>query len=167
MTDEGGVDSSALQRTEPEIAATYARSRIQSGDLVVSIGPSFGKVMQVPDELSGANLTQGTARVAVRQPAQSRFVFWALRSDFCRQQWEAEVGGATFRALNLEPLADTFVPQPDEAMQENVAQYLDRETARIDDLIDKQKRLIDDLLEYRKSLITAAVTGQIDVREAA
>ncbi len=52
-------------------------------------------------------------------------------------------------------------------MQENVAQYLDRETARIDDLIDKQKRLIDDLLEYRKSLITAAVTGQIDVREAA
>jgi type I restriction enzyme S subunit len=81
MTDEGGVeDSSLLLRTDPEIAAAYARSTVVPGDLVISIGPSFGKVMVVPPELAGANLTQGTARVAVNRPAIARFVFWALRS---------------------------------------------------------------------------------------
>jgi type I restriction enzyme S subunit len=65
MTDEGGVPvPQDLKRTAPEIAAAYSRSAVRKGDLVVSIGPSYGKVMVVPDELDGANLTQGTrARV--------------------------------------------------------------------------------------------------------
>ena len=51
--------------------------------------------------------------------------------------------------------------------QEQIATFLDHETASIDTLIAKTKLSIDILKERRSAFITAAVTGQIDIREAA
>ena len=47
--------------------------------------------------------------------------------------------------------------------QREIADYLDRETAKIDSLITKVERHIELAKERRAALITAAVTGQIDV----
>lgn len=143
MTDESGVkDFDAVKRTSPEIAQQYSRSAVKTGDLIVSIGPSFGKVMQVPSALNGANLTQGTARVAPGPNLSARFAFWCLRSQHCYAQWDAGIGGATFRALNLGPLAETRIPNPDLATQRQIADFLDREIARIDLLIEKKQKLV-------------------------
>lgn len=158
MTEEGGVEISSLLRTDPEIAASYSRSALLPQDLVISIGPSFGKVMKVPAELGGANLTQGTARIAVARPADPRFVFWALRSVNSFQQWESSVGGATFRALNLGPLAETWIPMPDPQRQRAIADFLDREVARLDALQAAKERVLGLLAEKRRALITRAVT---------
>jgi type I restriction enzyme, S subunit len=164
MTEEGGVEVSSLLRTEPEIAASYSRSTVLPEDLVISIGPSFGKVMKVPAELAGANLTQGTARIAVARTADARFVFWALRSTNSFQQWESSVGGATFRALNLGPLGETWIPMPDQQRQRVIADYLDRETVRLDALVAAKERVLGLLAEKRRALITRAVTRGLDPR---
>ncbi len=159
MTDEGGVkDYDGLLRTSPEIAADYERSKIKPGDIVCSIGPSFGKLMITPETLDGANLTQGTARVAISSAYNARYFFWALRATSSFQQWESSVGGATFRALNLGPLADTFVVVPSNSEQEKIANFLDHETAKIDSLIEKQQQLIKLLKEKRQAVISHAVT---------
>jgi len=47
---------------------------------------------------------------------------------------------------------------------ENPQIILDQAAAQIDALIDKSELAIERLREYRTALITAAVTGQIDVR---
>ncbi len=51
--------------------------------------------------------------------------------------------------------------------QRAIADYLDRETAKIDRMVEKVEAAIDRLQEYRTALITAAVTGNIDVRSYA
>jgi type I restriction enzyme S subunit len=162
MTDEGGVQVDALQRTTPEIAAAYARSTVRPGDIVASIGPSFGKVMIVPSDLDGANLTQGTARVAPGRDVFARFLFWALRSDSSRMAWDSFCSGATFRALTLQILETCDVALPASAEQRAIAAFLDRETARIDALVAKKERLIALLQEKRTALITRAVTKGLD-----
>ncbi len=159
MTDEHGVaDLEGLLRTSPSIAASYERSRIAKGDIVCSIGPSFGKVMITPSQLNGANLTQGTARIAISDKRDARYFFWVLRSTSSFQQWESCVGGATFRALNLGPLAETAVPLPSLPEQTQIAKFLDHETAKIDRLIEKQEALIRLLKEKRQAVISHAVT---------
>ncbi|KIL05792.1 hypothetical protein QX25_02845 [Stutzerimonas stutzeri] len=163
MADESGVKTEdALLRTSQEIASAYRRSSISAGDIVCSIGPSFGKLMMVPLSLEGANLTQGTARVAVANEHVPRFIFWVLRSVESYQQWESSVGGATFRALNLGPLAETFLCVPSWAEQTQIARFLDHETARIDALIEEQQRLIELLKEKRQAVISHAVTKGLD-----
>lgn len=153
MDGHRGVDPMSLRTTSPEIAAAYARSAVQPGDVVVSIGPSFGKIMVVPQELDGANLTQGTARVALRSDVSSRFVVWSLQSQHAIDYWETSIGGATFRALNLGPLANTPIRLPSLIEQVAIADYLDRETSRIDTLIEEQRRLIEMLRERRQAVI--------------
>jgi type I restriction enzyme S subunit len=144
MTEHDGCRSlQDLPRTSAEIAAQYRRSSVISGDIVVSIGPSYGKTMIVPDELAGANLTQGTARVSVSSANDARYVRWCLRSAPSVAHWDAAVGGATFRALNLGPLAETPIPLLPLSRQTAIADYLDTEIARIDTLISKKQRLIE------------------------
>lgn len=159
MTDEHGIkDYEGLLRTSESVAAAYERSKVRVGDIICSIGPSFGKLMIAPDLLDGANLTQGTARVAISSEQCVRYFFWALRSPSSFNQWESSVGGATFRALNLGPLADTYLALPSKDEQECIANFLDHETAKIDTLIEKQQHLIQLLKEKRQAVISHAVT---------
>ena len=57
------------------------------------------------------------------------------------------------------------VPRPDEQLA--IVAFLDGEMERIDTLVRRVESNIERLQEHRTALITAAVTGKIDVREAA
>ncbi|MFI0877662.1 restriction endonuclease subunit S [Streptomyces parvus] len=152
MTAGSGVpDRTKLLRTTPEIAASYRRSTVAAGDLIVSIGPSYGKVMVVPKELAGANLTQGTGRVAAAAGLDVRFLYWALQTTIARQFWDASAGGATFRALNLEPLGRTPVVLAPSREQRRIADFLDAETNRIDRLTGMYIRQAQILTDRRVS----------------
>ncbi|MFC7432019.1 MULTISPECIES: restriction endonuclease subunit S [unclassified Agrococcus] len=165
MRGHRGVVVEALQRTTAEVDASYRRSRIVAGDIVVSIGPGFGKTMIVPADLDGANLTQGTARVAAGPHVDSRYLIWALQSATSLAHWQRSVGGATFRALNLGPLAQTPIPSWGLANERAIADYLDRETAQIDALIAKQEQLIATLRE-RRVAAAASMVGDAGGRTA-
>lgn len=62
---------------------------------------------------------------------------------------------------DIHPIPAAIPPGPE---QKVIADYLGRETAKIDQMISKVEAAIERLQEYRTALITAAVTGKIDVR---
>ena len=161
MDSHSGIpDVSQLRTTSREIASQYRRSAVRSGDLIVSIGPSYGKTMIVPTTLDGANLTQGTARVAPAAGVEVRFLRWAVQGTSAVDFWNTAVGGATFRALNLEPLALTPIPWRSPADQRAIADYLDAETARIDALIEKKRRMVEVLSERLRFVVRDLTTGR-------
>jgi type I restriction enzyme, S subunit len=49
--------------------------------------------------------------------------------------------------------------------QKAIAEYLDKETARINSLVEKVNQAIARLREYRAALISAAVTGKIQIKD--
>lgn len=156
---------STLRRTAPEIAAAYGRSVLAGGDVVVSIGPAYGKVAIVATELAGANLTQDTVRIAaLPNLVDSGYLVWVLVSRQVSEYWDREIMGATFRRLNLGTLARTPIPLPPLDEQRRIVAYLDEQTSKIDALIAETERFIELARERRSALITAAVTGQINVR---
>ena len=55
---------------------------------------------------------------------------------------------------------------PPVAEQEEIAVFIEMEATRFDTLTAEAQRAIDLLQERRTALISAAVTGQIDVRHA-
>ena len=70
-------------------------------------------------------------------------------------------------SMTGESLSSHLIAAPKFTEQRGIANSLDRETARIDLLTQKTQHSIDLLKERRSALITAAVTGQIDLRESA
>jgi type I restriction enzyme, S subunit len=90
-----------MLRTSPVIAAAFRRSEVHTDEIVCAIRATLGKVLEVPLELDGANLTQGTARIAPKLDFNSRFVLWALRSDATQRQIALESKGTTFPEITL------------------------------------------------------------------
>ena len=67
--------------------------------------------------------------------------------------------------INSQSQKTIPMPLPPLPEQQTIADYLDQETARIDNLVGRINQAIEKLQEYRSALITAAVTGKIDVRQ--
>jgi type I restriction enzyme S subunit len=154
-----------LNKTTREIESRYVRSRLLGGDLVYAIRGSIGMVEIVPDEIEGANLTQDAARISPGPAVFGRWLLYALKSKTTFAQLDAGAMGATIRGINIRDLKRAVVQVPPLAEQQDIADYLDRETAKIDALVRKVREHIEKLREYRTALISAAVTGKIDVRE--
>lgn len=68
--------------------------------------------------------------------------------------------GATVDNINVDAMLNAQIAVPDLATQRQIADFLDRETARIDLLIEKKQRLIHALDEKHDSLVNAAVLGK-------
>lgn len=154
-----------LNRTHPDIEASYVRSRLRGGDLVYAIRGSIGDAAIVPGELDGANLTQDAARVAYTEATHGRWLLYALKSAVIFAQLDAGALGATIRGINIRDLKRAVVPRPPLFEQRTIAAFLDQETAKIDALLSRVRAAIDRLKELRIALISAAVTGKIDVRD--
>ncbi|RPJ61084.1 MAG: restriction endonuclease subunit S [Acidobacteria bacterium] len=161
----GRLKLELLSRTTKEIEAGYLRSRLRPGDLVFSIRGSIGDSEAVPPELEGANLTQDAARVAPSRETNGRWLLYALSATAILQPLTSLTLGAAIRGVNIRDLKRAKIPVPPASEQRALADYLDSETANIDRLVDKIEAAIERLQEYRSALITAAVTGNIDVRD--
>ena len=68
--------------------------------------------------------------------------------------------------LAIDRIKELHLPVPSLSEQQAIADFLDRETVKIDALSTKVITVIERLKEYRTALISSAVTGKIDVREA-
>lgn len=66
--------------------------------------------------------------------------------------------GTTFMELSTADLGHLAVPVPPLSEQQAIADFLDRETAKIDALIEKQTALIERLRERRVNVISKGVT---------
>ena len=98
--------------------------------------------------------------------AMPEFIALAL-SATARSECGYLATGATRDRLNLGLASARVVALPPLNEQNEIVASLNRDTARIDLLTEKTQRSIDLLKERRAAFITAAVTGQIDLRESA
>ena len=157
----------SLCRTTVEIEAGYIRSRLAAGDIVFSIRGTIGEAELVPKEIAGANLTQDAARVAPSSTTHGPWLLYALKAKAIVNPLLSLSLGAAVRGVNIRDLKRIALVAPPLSEQRAIAAFLDRETVKIDVLVAKIETAIERLQEYRTALITAAVTGKIDVREAA
>lgn len=90
-----------------------------------------------------------------------RFFAYLMRSyDLCKVFYAR--GGGLRQSLKYDDLKRLPVLVPPPAEQSAIADFLDRETAKIDALIAKQEQLIATLREDRIATITHAVTKGLD-----
>lgn len=92
-----------------------------------------------------------------------KYIYYATKA-FSSYLQRYATGLKVFR-FNLDDLKKIYIPDISLVEQQKIAEFLDKETARIDISVLKQKSLIEKLKEYRSSIISHAVTGKIDVRE--
>ena len=125
---EGTVQTADLRKTSPEIAGKYRRSALVAGDVLLSIRGHVGRIAIVPPGLEGANLTQDTARIAVRD-CDPGYVRWALQGLWIQRWMERHKKGASVKGINLADVRKIPIRLPPLPEQRRIAAILDQADA--------------------------------------
>ncbi len=95
----------------------------------------------------------------------SKYGFYSLISEDFIKIVDSSTYGTKMPRASSEFLSEMRLTVPPLKEQQQIVNYLDEKTLKIDTLIEKSKKSIELLKEKRAALISAAVTGKIDVRE--
>ena len=91
----------------------------------------------------------------------SGYLYYQMQT--AKEHLTALATGAIQQYLSRNDFQRLRVPVPPAADQETIANFLDRETAKIDALVKKKERLIELLQEKRSAIISQAVTKGLDL----
>jgi type I restriction enzyme S subunit len=148
-------------RAIADIGSGY--TEFEDGDVVVAkITPCFenGKGALATGLLNGAAF--GTTELHVLRAApilERRFLFYFSISRLFRSTGEGEMYGAGGqKRVPPEFCENVRVPLPPIDDQRAIADFLDRETLKLDTLVAKKRTLIERLKEKRTALISRTVT---------
>ncbi len=139
---------------------------VPSGSLVLSTRAPVGYVAISEREVA---INQGCR--ALVPSAQLDIRFFAYQLGAARQYLESLSQGTTFAELSAASLAAAVVFAPSAAVQRNIADFLDGQTAQIDSLIRKKERLTvlleERMLAIRYSGVCGAMTSPRDLAPSA
>jgi type I restriction enzyme S subunit len=162
--DIGNVDSAGqIHQTAAyrfEAAPSRARRKVRDGDVIISTVRTYLQAI-APIEAPPDNLIVSTGFAVVRPSPQKldpHFCKYALREPEFLAEVERRSVGVSYPAVNASDLGNIEIPLPPLHQQRAIADFLDRETARLDALVAEKERLLELLAEKRRALITRAVT---------
>ncbi|MEE3508523.1 restriction endonuclease subunit S [Pseudomonas sp. 10C3] len=161
---ESGSGQILYTETAEEQSAESGKYLCQEGDVVYSkIRPALRKVCIAPEiGLCSADMYPMRGHSGM----SNQFLFWFLLSEPFSAFAVLEADRVAMPKINRESLNGVQLPRPPLNEQTDIVAHLALETARLDNLRSTTERSITLLKERRSALITAAVTGQIDLREA-
>ena len=160
----GGRFDPLENKALPNHLAAPPELEVAHNDLLMSRASGspelVGSAALVNDTPPRLLLSDKTFRLHVNQRVDKQFLAWCLGSRLLRAQIECAISGAAGLANNLPQasLVEFVSPFPPVHEQRGIAAYLNREAAKIDELIAEQQRLIELLSEKRQAVVAHAVT---------
>jgi type I restriction enzyme S subunit len=134
---DGFIQENGLLLTDPRIDEEYRRSRLRPGDLLISIRGTIGRLACVPDSLSGANITQDTARLSIRREINFEFVRAMIESSFVQRQIATYTTGLAVKGINIGELRDIDIPMVSRDRQDALARGIQIIRARLQDTAER------------------------------
>ncbi len=141
-----------------ENAPSRARRIVRDGDIIVSTVRTYLRAI-APIRNPQENLIVSTGFAVVRPHwIDSAFLSYSLRESSFIETVVARSVGVSYPAVNTSEIATIPIPLPPLPEQRAIADFLDRETAKLDTLVAKKRELIEKLKEKRTALISRTVT---------
>jgi type I restriction enzyme S subunit len=140
------------------------RFSLRSGDLLVCEGGEVGRTALWDGRLSECYFQKAIHRLRpLTENDEPRFFRYFMQFAVHSGLFALSTA-STIQHLPAEKLRVVRYPSPPRSQQRAIADYLDRETARLDALVAAKERVLGLLAEKRRALITRAVTRGLDPR---
>jgi type I restriction enzyme S subunit len=151
-----------IRKTSREIASKYTRSTLRTGDIILSIVGTIGKVATVPAELDGGNITQSSVRIRPdKSKVRGDYLAWVLRSPFAVRQYDAARLGTAVPRLNVAHVRDLQIPVPAIAEQTRIVAEVERRLSVIEELEAVVSANLQRAGRLRQSILRKAFRGDL------
>lgn len=151
--------------TDEAVAAGVASLVPANSVLVVVRGMILARMFPVVTARVPMAINQDLKAVAPREGMHGEYLAWLLRASTAESLSRLDEAGHGTKALRMDAWGAMRVPVPPPAEQQQIATYLKQACSVADAGLSDVQRGISLLRERRTALISAAVTGQIDLRQ--
>lgn len=152
----GRILEGDLLRTSPQIHNQYKRAEVNQGDLLLTIRGTTGRVAIVPSSLSGANITQDTARIRVSSDDDPMYVFYALQSPSVQRQIDLNTVGQAVKGINIAEVRKLKIFHPASDEQKKISRIM----STWDKAITTTEQLLANSRQQKKALMQQLLTGK-------
>lgn len=159
------IDLQSVARIpQTEHADLTRRCRPAKGDLLLSKNGTIGVPRAVTWDWD-FSIFVSLCLIKLRPSMLAEFAEYVFLSSAIKSQIDEGTKQSTVSNLHLEKIRQFRIPLPPLSEQQQVIEYLQARTGKIDSVTERAKMMVARLLERRSALISAAVTGKIDVRK--
>ncbi len=163
-TSENGIPVYSATRDDSIFGYVKETSvLLHKNDIVIPArGNSIGYVTQIKESV--ATCTQTTICAQDIHDIDSRYLYFCcigFQSEWFRYE------GSAIPQITVAQVKKCILTFPPLSEQQEIAAYLDKKCAAIDELISRHGQIVEKLKELKASAIAHVVTGKIDIRERA
>lgn len=137
-----------LDVTTKENDEKYSRTRLEGGELIVSVVGTVGKTAIVPKSFRGCNLVRAVAMIDIKENWLSKWVKYYIDSPAGQAYIEQNLNTTVQATLNIKTLVDMPIPFPKEDEMRKIVTILDA----IDRKIECDQQINDNLYAQAKAI---------------
>ncbi|HBD3090892.1 TPA: restriction endonuclease subunit S [Escherichia coli] len=143
-------------KTSEETNKAYRKTILEKDEIVMALRGEIGLARLIDDNLVGANITRGLARISPEtKVVLPEFLLWELRSPQFRADLIRRVGGSALQEISLTELRKVRTLLPPLLEQKKIAQIL----STWDKAISVAEKLLVNSQRQKKALMQQLLTG--------
>ncbi|WP_447027872.1 restriction endonuclease subunit S [Vibrio parahaemolyticus] len=132
-----GFNRKGMNFISKKAHVTMGRSKIKSGDILMTITGNIGRIATLPDEIPEANINQHIAKISVIDGVSSSYVAQALQQERYNRYYERILTGQAYPQISLKQVRETPILLPPHPEQQKITEVLSTVDKKID-LIDQK-----------------------------
>ncbi len=116
----GQIQRGDVLRVSPDIEAKYKRTRLEGGEVLLTLVGSSGQSAVVPEELKGCNIARAIAVIRPRPEIGANWINICLQSKDVQQFLDDRANTTVQKTLNLGDVKEVPIPIPPKAVKDGI-----------------------------------------------
>lgn len=129
--NDGRIELSELMRIDPEIEEKYGRTRLQGGEVLLTVVGSVGQVAVVTEALKGFNVARAVAVIHPQKQVDPNWLALCLRSPLSQHLLGSRANTTVQTTINLKDLRALPIPMAPECERGKIIELIGSLDARI------------------------------------
>lgn len=163
----GRVSVEGLKRIAPAIAARYPRTKLQGGELLMTLVGTIGRTAIAPRELAGANTARAVGVIPVGPRARAEWLNIWFSSPDVLAHMIASAHEVARKTLNLEDVRAARVALPPLDVQDRLIEDVGRRLAVADRTAAEIQIQLARAARLRQAILKRAYEGKLVLQDPA
>lgn len=118
------LDLSDVMRIAPEVEAKYGRTRLNGGEVLLTLVGSVGQVAEVPKTCAGFNVARAVGVVKPANGIDAKWIAICLRSPLSQHLLGSRANTTVQTTINLKDVRALPIPIPPPAERQQIAEFV-------------------------------------------
>ena len=165
----GKIDPVDIKKVSKSIEKNYKRTRLEGGELLITVVGSIGECVIVSKEYKGWNVARAVSVARLKKDVDINFVKYSFATEEIKHQMYGSTNDTVQPTLNLTELKNLIFTLPSFEEQKSIASILSSLDNKID-LLQRQNQTIEKLAEvlfdswFEDKDLTNKVSDLIDLQ---